>query len=129
MTRSGTEADVVIICQKIGYVFLTIKSGDFGLGFALIDCRTLARKTMAHPGRARTGLWSSDWSLPGSFRELVSHLAGTCRRVDEDEVFLIGLDAYLINCLNHAACIAGMDHFNQRGPIASGLRAPGPVMA
>ena len=59
MTRSGTEADVVIMCQKIGYVFLTINSGDFGLGFALIDCRTSARKTMAHPGKAGTGLWSS----------------------------------------------------------------------
>ena len=59
MTRSGTEADIVIMCQKIGYVFLTIKSGDFGLGFALIDCRTSARKTMAHPGKAGTGLRSS----------------------------------------------------------------------
>ena len=59
MTRSGTEADVVIICQKIAYVFLTIKCGDFKVGFALIDCRTSARKTMAHPGKAGTGLWSS----------------------------------------------------------------------
>ena len=58
MTRSGTEADVVIMCQKIGYVFLTIKCGDFKVGFALIDCRTLARKKMAHPGRAGAGHWS-----------------------------------------------------------------------
>jgi hypothetical protein len=66
MTRSGTEADVVIMRQKIGYVFLTIKCGDFKVGFALIDCRTSARKTMADPGRAGTGLWSPDWSLLGS---------------------------------------------------------------
>ena len=47
------------MCQKIGYVFLTIKCGDFKLDFALFDCRTAARKTMAHPGKAGTGLWSS----------------------------------------------------------------------
>ena len=66
MTRSGTEADVVNICQKIGYVFLTIKCGDFKVGFELIDFRTSAGKTLAHPGSAGTGLWSSDWSLLGS---------------------------------------------------------------
>jgi hypothetical protein len=31
MTRSGTEADGIVMRQKIGYVFLTIKCGDLEL--------------------------------------------------------------------------------------------------
>lgn len=61
MTRSGTEADVVIMRQKIGYVFLTIKCGDSGLDWAELGlaARALVNREMAHPGRAGTGLWSS----------------------------------------------------------------------
>ncbi|OIQ76563.1 hypothetical protein GALL_417490 [mine drainage metagenome] len=55
MTRSGTEAGVVIMRQKIGYVFLTIKCGDFKVGFASIDCRLRQRRLWHIPAEPGPG--------------------------------------------------------------------------
>ena len=57
------------MCQKIGYVFLTVNCRDFGLGLAWMGLKALSYKAVAHPGKAGTGLWSyrlepAGFSLP-----------------------------------------------------------------